>query len=84
MWNLTGGVVLRKVKLVGLICFTATACGVLVTSAASATTFTAASYPVALEGSTPVLTPHTWKLGGFLWECDTTFEGTANSASEEL
>lgn len=57
------------------------AVGAAFSSAASATDFTAAKYPVSLHGESPASAAHKFEVGGGVIECSATFAGTGTAAS---
>lgn len=72
----------RKFKVIGLALVAVLAMSAVVASSASATEFTAASYPVALSGSQPEGALHEFEVGSGNVKCTTaTFTGTGSAAT---
>jgi hypothetical protein len=72
----------RKFKALGIAVFAVLAMSAIVSSAASAASFTAASYPVTYAGNQAPTEPHVFKADTFETTCkNAEFKGTANEAS---
>ncbi|HEV2791411.1 MAG TPA: hypothetical protein VGV69_08970 [Solirubrobacterales bacterium] len=75
----------RKFKTLGLALFATLAMGAVLSSTASATEFTSASYPVTYSGTQAATELHVFKMDGFETSCkNAEFSGTSTGASTTL